>query len=150
MRVVLQRVDKASVEIDNKIFSKINQGILILVGIENEDHEEDINWLCKKIVQLRIFNDESGIMNKSVQDINGEILTISQFTLHAKTKKGNRPSYIHAAKPDISIPIYEKFVSRLSDELGRTVKTGKFGAMMNISLVNSGPVTILIDSKKKE
>jgi len=150
MRVVLQRVDKASVEIDNKIFSKINQGILILVGIENEDHEEDINWLCKKIVQLRIFNDESGIMNKSVQDINGEILTISQFTLHAKTKKGNRPSYIHAAKPDISIPIYEKFVSRLSDELGRTVKTGKFGAMMNIYLVNSGPVTILIDSKKKE
>lgn len=150
MRILIQRVSKASVQIDGKIISKIDEGLLILVGIENEDNEDDINFLAKKIVNLRIFDDEKGIMNLSVLDLEGDILVISQFTLHANTKKGNRPSYIKAAKPEISITLYEKFCYVLSEMLHKKVKTGVFGADMKVELINDGPVTIWIDSKNKE
>ncbi len=150
MRVVIQRVKCATVEIRNKIHSSVGQGLLVFLGIENDDGEEDINWLCKKIIQLRIFDDKDGVMNLSVADVDGEILVISQFTLHAKTKKGNRPSYIKAARPDVAIPLYEKFVEKLGFYLEKKIKTGEFGALMQVSLVNNGPVTIIIDSKNKD
>jgi len=150
MRVVIQRVKNAAVEIINKNHSSVGQGLLIFLGIENDDGEEDINWLCKKIIQLRVFDDKNGVMNLSVVDIDGEILVISQFTLHAKTKKGNRPSYIKAARPDIAIPIYNKFVEKLGFYLEKEIKTGEFGALMQVSLVNDGPVTIIIDTKNKD
>jgi len=150
MRAVIQRVNRASVTISKKIKSEIGLGLLVLVGIEESDDVTDIDWLCSKIVQLRIFNDSNEIMNLSVLDIGGNILAISQFTLHAKTKKGNRPSYIRAAHPDIAIPLYNKFVSRLSQLMGKEVGTGEFGAMMQVELVNDGPVTIIIDTKEKE
>jgi D-tyrosyl-tRNA(Tyr) deacylase len=150
MRIVIQRVSEASVEIEQNIVAQINQGLLVLVGIEEEDNIEDINWLVSKIINLRIFADENEVMNLSVKDIAGEIIAVSQFTLHALTKKGNRPSYIKAAKPDIAIPMYEKFVQQLETELGKKIQTGQFGADMKVSLVNDGPVTIIIDSKNKE
>jgi D-tyrosyl-tRNA(Tyr) deacylase len=150
MRVVLQRVQEASVKIDGKIKGEIKTGILILLGIEEADTSEDIDWLCNKIVNLRIFNDENRVMNLSLKDIKGEVLLISQFTLQASTKKGNRPSYINAAKPDIAIPMYENFKKRLSQTLGESLQTGVFGADMKVSLINDGPVTIIIDSKSKE
>ena len=150
MRIVIQRVSEASVKIDNKTKDKINSGLLIFLGIEETDTEEDIYWLCGKIVRLRIFNDKNRVMNLSVKDIEGDVMLISQFTLHASTKKGNRPSYIKAAKPNIAIPLYEKFIKHLEMELGKPVQTGEFGAMMDISLVNDGPVTIIIDSGNRE
>ena len=150
MKIVIQRVIKSSVSIDNKIYSSINKGLLILIGIENADNQEDIDFLVKKILNLRIFDDENGIMNKSIMEIDGEILCVSQFTLHASTKKGNRPSYIKAAKPDISIPLYETFSQNLASAFGKEIKTGVFGANMQIELINDGPVTIIIDSKNKE
>lgn len=149
MRVVLQRVSKASVEIEEKIVSEIESGLLILLGIEHEDSEEDIQWLCSKIKKLRIFNDEKEVMNNSLVEIGGDAIVVSQFTLHASTKKGNRPSYIKAAKPEIAIPLYEKFIKQLEQELGKKVGTGKFGADMKVELINDGPVTILMDSKNK-
>ncbi|WP_417885845.1 D-aminoacyl-tRNA deacylase [Zunongwangia sp.] len=149
MRVVVQRVTKASVSIANKINAEIADGLLILVGIEPEDTSEDIAWLCRKIVNMRIFNDEDEVMNNSLLDINGNAIIVSQFTLHASTKKGNRPSYIKAAKPTIAIPLYEEFINTFEKELGKPVGTGKFGADMKVELVNDGPVTILIDSKNK-
>jgi D-tyrosyl-tRNA(Tyr) deacylase len=150
MRVVIQRVSEASVTIDNKINGQIELGLLVLVGVEDSDTAEDIQWLSNKIVNLRIFNDANGVMNCSVKDVDGSILLISQFTLHASTKKGNRPSYIKAAKPDIAIPIYESFKSVLAEELGKPIQTGIFGADMKVALLNDGPVTITIDSKNKE
>lgn len=150
MRVIIQRVSEASVTINGTIKSKIETGLLVLLGIETIDNQEDINWLCKKISNLRIFNDENGVMNKSVMDVNGGIIVVSQFTLHASTKKGNRPSYIRAAKPDFAIPMYEKFVETLSFVSERIVQTGEFGADMKVQLLNDGPVTIIIDSKNKE
>ena len=150
MRAVIQRVNKASVTINEKTKTSIGKGLLVLVSIEINDTGEDIDWLCKKIVQLRIFNDENGVMNIPITEAGGEILAISQFTLHAKTKKGNRPSYINAARPEKAIPLYELFVTELEKQLGKIVKTGEFGAMMDISLTNSGPVTIIIDTKSKE
>lgn len=150
MRVVIQRVSKASVSIDNKLKSSIGKGMLILLGIEDLDTAEDINWLCEKICKLRIFNDENGVMNIPITEINGEILLVSQFTLHASVKKGNRPTYIRASKPDFAIPMYEKFIDKLQFELGKDVKTGVFGADMQVELINDGPVTIIIDSKNKE
>ena len=150
MRVVIQRVSHASVTIDGHCKSAIQKGMMILVGIEETDSREDIDWLCKKIVNLRIFDDENGVMNKSILDINGEILVISQFTLHASIKKGNRPSYIRAAKPEISIPLYEQFCMELSSSLGKEIGTGEFGADMKVELLNDGPVTIIIDTKNKE
>lgn len=150
MRVVVQRVTKASVTINQTIFSNIDEGLLLFVGIEDTDSEDDIIWLCNKITHLRIFNDQSGVMNLSVKDCSGEILVVSQFTLHASTKKGNRPSYIRAAKPEISIPLYEQFIAVLKQVSGLPVKTGEFGADMKVALTNDGPVTILIDSKNKE
>lgn len=150
MRVVIQRVSHASVTIEGHCKSAIKSGLLVLVGIEEADSEEDVQWLCGKIVNLRIFDDEHGVMNRSVLDINGEILVISQFTLHASTKKGNRPSYIKAAKPDISIPLYEHFCAELSSSLGKEVGTGIFGADMKVELLNDGPVTIWMDTKNKE
>ena len=150
MRVVIQRVSHASVTIDKHCKSSIGKGMLILVGIEETDGKEDIDWLCKKIVNLRVFDDENGVMNKSILDISGEILVISQFTLHASTKKGNRPSYIRAAKPEISVPLYELFCKELSFALGIEVGTGIFGADMKVELLNDGPVTICIDTKNKE
>jgi len=150
MRAVIQKVSKASVSIDNNITSTIQKGLLVLVGIEINDNQEDIEWLSGKISRLRIFKDANGVMNLSVNDVGGEILVISQFTLHASTKKGNRPSYIHAAKPDIAIPLYEKFIKQLSLDLGKKIKTGEFGAYMKVTLVNEGPVTIVIDTKNKE
>lgn len=150
MKVVIQRVSEASVTIDQNIVAQINKGLLILVGIESEDNLEDINWLVSKIVYLRIFGDEKNVMNLSVKDSDGEIIVVSQFTLHALTKKGNRPSYIKAAKPEIAIPMYEKFVQLLELELGKKIQTGQFGADMKVALVNDGPVTIIIDSKNKE
>lgn len=149
MRVVIQRVNHASVTVNEKIKSEIKKGLLILVGIEESDNTEDIKWLSNKIIQLRIFDDSEGVMNLSINDIGGEILTISQFTLHAKTKKGNRPSYQQAAKPEISIPLYEQFVKQLESDLGKEVKTGEFGAYMKVALENDGPVTIQIDTKNK-
>jgi D-tyrosyl-tRNA(Tyr) deacylase len=150
MRAVIQRVSKASVTIDNKIYSQIESGLLVLVGIEDADTAEDGEWLSGKIVNLRIFNDDDGIMNVSVKDINGDILAVSQFTLHASTKKGNRPSYIKASKPEFAIPMYEKFIQQLSNDLGKTVGTGVFGADMKVELLNDGPVTIVIDTKNRE
>jgi len=150
MRVVIQRVTQASVTIDGTIKSAIEDGLLILLGIEPTDEETDIDWLIRKILNLRIFNDESGVMNQSVQDIDGEILVISQFTLHASTKKGNRPSYIRAAKPDLAIPLYERFLQKLELAQGKVPGSGTFGADMKVQLLNDGPVTILIDSKNRE
>jgi D-tyrosyl-tRNA(Tyr) deacylase len=149
MKVVIQRVLNASVSIDQKIFSSIQQGLMVLVGIEEADNDEDIRWISNKLVNLRIFNDEQGVMNCSVKDTGGGILLVSQFTLHASTQKGNRPSYIKAAKPDMAIPLYEKLVLQLGQELGTPVQTGQFGADMQIALVNDGPVTIIIDSKNR-
>lgn len=150
MRVVIQRTAHASVTINGTCKSAIGKGLMILVGIEESDGKEDVEWLCKKIVNLRIFDDENGVMNKSVLDIDGEILVVSQFTLHASTKKGNRPSYIRAAKHDISIPLYETFCHELSQALGKEIGTGEFGADMKVELLNDGPVTIWIDTKNKE
>ncbi|MBX2891594.1 MAG: D-tyrosyl-tRNA(Tyr) deacylase [Saprospiraceae bacterium] len=150
MRVVVQRVSQAFVVIDHQEKSRIGWGLLILLGIEQDDSEEDIEWLSKKIAALRIFSDEDGLMNKSVQDIAGEMLVVSQFTLHASTKKGNRPSFIKAARPEKAIPMYERFVEMLQRESGRPVLTGEFGADMKVSLLNDGPVTILMDSKQRE
>jgi len=150
MRVVIQRVSQASVEVENQVIGEIGKGLMILVGIENADGQEDIDWLCKKICNLRIFDDEEGVMNKSLIEVGGEILAISQFTLHARTKKGNRPSYINAAKPDLSIPLYESFLLALEKESGKQPQRGQFGAEMQVALVNDGPVTITIDTKNKE
>lgn len=150
MRVLIQRVSEASVTIEGKLKSSIETGLLILLGIEDADDQSDIEWLCNKIGKLRIFNDEQGIMNKSVMDVDGELLAISQFTLHANTKKGNRPSYIKAAKPDIAIPLYERFLQQLSLVAQRNVQSGQFGADMKVRLLNDGPVTIWMDSKNKE
>jgi len=150
MKVVLQRVTSASVIVEDKIVGEIQKGIVVLVGIENADLQEDIDWLVTKITQLRIFGDENGVMNLSVEEVNGDVLVVSQFTLHAATKKGNRPSYIKAARPEIAIPIYEKFVNTLENKLGKKVPTGIFGADMKVALLNDGPVTIIIDSKNKE
>ena len=150
MRTLIQRVQHASVTIDGKIKSQIGNGMLVLVGIEDRDTQEDIEWLTKKIANLRIFDDENGVMNRSVLDIDGEILVVSQFTLHASTKKGNRPSYIRASKPEIAIPLYETFCKELSLSLGKEVGTGEFGADMKVELLNDGPVTIWMDTKNKE
>lgn len=150
MRVLIQRVLQASVTIEEKLHSSIESGLLVLIGIEDADNDEDIDWLVQKIIGLRIFNDADGVMNVSIADAGGDILAVSQFTLHAATKKGNRPSYIRAAKPDVAIPLYNKFTERLSTALGSQVKTGVFGADMKVALVNDGPVTIWIDSKNKE
>ena len=150
MRVVIQRVSKASVQVDSNLISSISEGLLILLGIENNDTNDDINWLIKKIANLRIFSDKNDKMNYSVMDINGDIIVVSQFTLHAKTKKGNRPSYINAAKPEIAIPLYKKFINDLSLETGSNVYSGEFGADMQVTLTNDGPVTIIIDSKRKD
>ena len=149
MRVLIQRVSEASVKIDGVVKSEIDKGLLIFVGIENDDNDEDIDYLCKKVINLRIFDDANGVMNESVMQVKGELLVISQFTLHADTKKGNRPSYIKAAKPDISIPLYEKFCKQLEAQSRIKVRTGEFGADMKVSLTNDGPVTIWIDSKAK-
>jgi len=150
MRVVIQRVSEASVTISNEKVAEINKGLLVLVGIEDSDTNEDINWLVGKIANLRIFPDENEVMNLSVKDVNGEVIVVSQFTLHASTKKGNRPSYIKAAKPNFAVPMYEQFVSEFEKELGKKIQTGQFGADMKVALVNDGPVTIIIDSKNKE
>ena len=147
MRVVIQRVKEASVSINKIEHSSIGQGLLILLGVETSDTSKDIEWLCGKITQLRIFSDENGVMNRSVMEIDGELLVISQFTLHASTRKGNRPSYIRAARPEHAIPMYEMFISVLEKTTGKKIKTGKFGADMQVGLINDGPVTILIDSK---
>ncbi|MBT3919997.1 MAG: D-tyrosyl-tRNA(Tyr) deacylase [Flavobacteriaceae bacterium] len=150
MRVVIQLVKQASVIIQEKVVSEIKKGYLILLGIEAEDTQEDINWLAGKITRLRIFSDKNGAMNNSIIEANGDVIVVSQFTLQAKTKKGNRPSFIKAARPEIAIPLYEKFITQLENELGKKVQTGEFGAMMDVALINDGPVTILIDSKQKE
>ena len=150
MKTVTQRVQYASGTIDGVVKSKIGKGLLILVGIEDRDTQEDINWLCKKICNLRIFDDEQGVMNRSVMDVDGEILVVSQFTLQASTKKGNRPSYIRASKPEVAIPMYESFCAEMGIQLGKEVQTGTFGADMKVELLNDGPVTILIDSQNKE
>lgn len=150
MKTVIQRASQASVTIDEKIKSAIGKGLLILVGIEEADGEEDISWLSQKIVNLRIFDDDQGVPNLSVKDIDGEILLVSQFTLHASTKKGNRPSYIRAAKPDVAIPLYEQLIISLENALGKGIQTGTFGADMKVTLTNDGPVTILMDTKNKE
>ena len=150
MRVVIQRVSHASVTIEGKVTGAISAGLLLLLGIEGGDGTEDIEWLSNKIVNLRIFNDDEGVMNRSVLEVQGGILLVSQFTLHASTKKGNRPSYIRASKPGIAIPRYEKMISRLSADLGKPVQTGEFGADMKVELLNDGPVTIVIDTKNKE
>ena len=150
MRILIQRVKRASVTIDNAIKSKIDEGMLILIGIEESDTAEDIDWLVKKSVNLRIFDDENGVMNKSILDSNGEVLAVSQFTLMASTKKGNRPSYIRAAKPEISIPLYEEFCRKMEAALNKPIATGVFGADMKVELINDGPVTIFIDSKNRE
>ena len=150
MRIVLQRVSKASVTINQQVKSAISLGLLILIGVEYDDTHDDIDWLVKKVSQLRIFDDENGVMNKSMMDIDGEALVVSQFTLHANTKKGNRPSYIRASKPDFAIPMYERFVAQLSNTIGKSVGTGEFGADMKVELLNDGPVTIIIDSKNRD
>ncbi len=150
MRLVIQRVTHASVTIKGMLKSRIGSGLLILVGIEDADTDADVNWLAQKVVNLRIFDDENGVMNRSVVDIDGEILIVSQFTLHAMTAKGNRPSYIRASKPDFAIPMYENFCAKVSDLLGKQVGTGEFGADMKVELLNDGPVTILIDSQRRE
>lgn len=149
MKTVIQRVSSASVTIDSKIVAEIQKGLLVLVGIEDADSQEDIDWLCQKIANLRIFGDENEVMNLSVKDIDGDVIVVSQFTLHASTKKGNRPSYIKASKPDVAIPMYENFVKQLENELGKKVQAGIFGADMKVLLLNDGPVTIIIDSKNR-
>jgi len=149
MRVVLQRVSKASVQVHHEINAVMHKGLLILLGIETEDTQEDIDWLCNKIVKMRIFNDQNDAMNLSLLDVDGDAIVVSQFTLHASTRKGNRPSFIKAAKPDIAIPLYKKFIEKLEKSLGKPVGTGEFGADMKVELINDGPVTILIDSKDK-
>jgi D-tyrosyl-tRNA(Tyr) deacylase len=149
LKVVIQRVSSASVTIETEIAANIQSGLLVLVGIEDDDSQEDINWLSQKIINLRIFADDNGVMNLSVKDIQADIIIVSQFTLHASTKKGNRPSYIKASKPEMAIPIYENFVKHMELELGKKIQTGKFGADMKVALVNDGPVTIIIDSKSK-
>jgi D-tyrosyl-tRNA(Tyr) deacylase len=150
MRAVIQRVLEASVTVEGAIIGQIQQGLMVLVGIVNEDDSADIEWLSNKIIYMRIFNDENGVMNKSLLEVGGAILLVSQFTLHAATKKGNRPSYIAAAKPEISIPLYESMIQQLQKDLGVPIQTGKFGADMKVALINDGPVTIIIDSKNKE
>ena len=150
MKVVIQRVSKASVTIENSVVASIGKGLLILIGIVEDDSQEDIHWLSNKIANLRIFEDENGVMNKSILDTQGDIIVVSQFTLHASTKKGNRPSYIKAAKPDIAIPLYHDFVIQIEEDLNKKVQTGQFGADMKVELINDGPVTIIIDSKSKE
>lgn len=150
MRAVIQRVKKASVHIDGELYSAIDQGLLILLGIELQDSEEDVKWLTKKIAQLRVFSDKDGAMNLSVSDIRGALMVVSQFTLHASTKKGNRPSFVKAARPELAIPIYQNFISQLEQETWQNIATGEFGAMMDVSLINDGPVTIIIDTKNKE
>ena len=150
MKAVIQRVSKASVTIEERKVADIQSGLLILLGIINEDTKEDIDWLSKKIANLRVFNDEEGVMNKSLLEVNGDAIIVSQFTLHASTKKGNRPSYIKAAKPDIAIHLYENFIQQFETDLGKKVQTGKFGADMKVELLNDGPVTIIIDTKNKE
>ena len=150
MKAVIQRVSNASVTIDSKIVAEIQTGLLILIGIEDTDSQDDINWLSSKIANLRIFGDENDVMNLSVKEINGNVIIVSQFTLHASTKKGNRPSYIKASKPEIAIPLYEKFILQMELDLGKKAQTGQFGADMKVAIVNDGPVTIVIDSKNKE
>ena len=150
MRTVIQKVTQASVVIENQIVASINKGLLVLVGIEDTDNNDDIAWLSAKVVNLRVFEDENGVMNLSVKDVDGEVLVVSQFTLHAATKKGNRPSYIKAARPEVAIPIYETFIKQVESLLGKRVPTGQFGAMMQVALCNDGPVTILIDTKNRE
>jgi D-tyrosyl-tRNA(Tyr) deacylase len=150
MRIVIQRVSEASVTIDQQVAGEIQTGLLVLLGIEDADGQEDIDWLVKKLVNLRIFPDENGVMNTSLKDVDGDVLLISQFTLHASTKKGNRPSYIKAARPEIAIPMYEAFIKSLETSLGKPIQTGEFGADMKVRLLNDGPVTIGIDSKNKE
>lgn len=150
MKAVIQRVSQASVTIDSKIVAEIQNGLMVLVGIEDADAKEDIDWLCQKIANLRIFGDENEVMNLSVKDVDGNVIVVSQFTLHASTKKGNRPSYIKSSKPEIAIPLYENFVKALGNELNKKVQTGVFGADMKVQLLNDGPVTIVIDSKNKE
>ena len=150
MTTLIQRVQHASVTIDGQLKSQIGKGLLVLVGIEDRDTQEDIEWLCKKIANLRIFDDENGVMNRSVTETEGEVMVVSQFTLHASTKKGNRPSYIHASKPDVAIPMYEAFCAEMGLQIGKEVQTGTFGADMKVELVNDGPVTIWIDSQNKE
>jgi D-aminoacyl-tRNA deacylase len=149
MRAVIQRVSEASVTVDHKVCSVIHQGLLILLGIEEADADEDIEWLCRKTINMRIFNDEGGVMNNSLKDVYGDVIVVSQFTLHASTKKGNRPSYINAAKPEVAEPMYNRFIKKFEMELGKKVGTGVFGADMKVSLLNDGPVTILLDSKNK-
>ncbi len=150
MKVVIQRVSQASVTIEEKIVANIQKGLLVLLGIEDTDTMEDIAWLTAKIANLRIFGDENGVMNLSIKDIQGDIIVVSQFTLHALTKKGNRPSYIKAAKPEIAVPLYENFISEMELEIGKKIQTGQFGADMKVQLLNDGPVTIIIDTKNKE
>ncbi|GLB51126.1 D-aminoacyl-tRNA deacylase [Neptunitalea chrysea] len=150
MRAVVQRTQEASVTVDGNVISSIKKGLLVLIGIENEDTQEDIEWLSRKIIGMRIFNDADGVMNKSILDDGGDVIVVSQFTLHASTKKGNRPSYLKAAKPNVSIPLYESFVKQIEKDLGKKVGTGIFGADMKVALLNDGPVTILIDTKNKE
>lgn len=150
MRVVVQRVSRASVTVDRNIISEIANGLLILLGVEDADDQSDVEWLSRKIANLRIFNDENGVMNKSLLEIDGDAIVVSQFTLHAATKKGNRPSYIKAAKPEVAIPLYESFVAQLEKDLGKKIGTGIFGADMKVDLLNDGPVTISIDTKNKE
>lgn len=150
MKIVLQRVSEASVTVDRKVVANIQKGLLVLVGIEDADNHDDIDWLVGKIIKMRIFGDENDVMNCSVQDIDGEIIVVSQFTLHASTKKGNRPSYIKASKPDFAIPMYENFIKSLEKEFNKKVQTGIFGANMKVSLLNDGPVTIVMDSKNRE
>lgn len=150
MKAVIQRVSKASVTINAKQVANINKGLLVLLGIIEDDTQEDISWLSNKIANLRVFNDKNGVMNQSLQEVDGEVIVVSQFTLHASTKKGNRPSYIKAAKPDTAIPIYENFIKQLEADLGKSVQTGEFGADMKVELLNDGPVTIIIDTKNKE
>ena len=150
MKAVIQRVSRSSVTINEQVVAQIQNGLLVLIGIEDADNQEDINWLTSKIANLRIFGDENEVMNLSLKDIDGEMIVVSQFTLHALTKKGNRPSYIKASKPEIAIPLYESFVNQMEIELGKKIQTGQFGADMKVSLVNDGPVTIIIDTKNKE
>ena len=150
MKIVIQRVSEASVTIEKKVVASIKSGLLVLLGIINDDSQEDIEWLCRKIVGMRIFPDENGVMNKSIQDVSGDVIVVSQFTLHASTKKGNRPSYISAAKPEIAVPLYENFKKTLESYSGKSIQSGKFGANMKVTLINDGPVTIIIDSKNKQ
>ncbi|WP_298394432.1 D-aminoacyl-tRNA deacylase [Flavobacterium sp.] len=150
MKAVIQRVSSASVAIEGKIVAEISAGLLILVGIEDADTKDDIDWLTSKIANLRIFSDENDVMNLSLKDVNGDVIVVSQFTLHALTKKGNRPSYIKASKPEIAIPLYESFVQQMKFEVGKNIQTGQFGADMKVALINDGPVTIIIDTKNKE